>query len=192
MLPLETKAAAEKFYFEIFKDYGIPVLAEPCKLLDVMEEVLIEVIPFYRHIVVDIAKVHVNPNRNRNVLPNSNKTMQMADLFEILHNIIAVFEKHTKDNGYVNDIINLKPSNLSVMFQSMIKPVEIIKKDCGKASTFQWVLNTLGYNFPFDTTKCKVIFTTLLQILTELDKKVCTSNSYSKCDLRRNGQMDCS
>ena len=54
----------------------------------------------------------------------------------------------------------------------MIKPVEKIKKDCGKASTFQWVLNTLGYNFPFDTAKCKVIFTTLVQILTELDKKV--------------------
>ena len=60
----------ESFFLEKFQNDGFPVLTKPCELLDLIEEVAKEVLPLYKDLVVDLANIHWNPNRNLNPRQN--------------------------------------------------------------------------------------------------------------------------
>ena len=56
--------ALKTFAFDKFEKYGLPVLTEPCELLDLIDEVPRATIPFYQFLIQETAQIHFNPNRN--------------------------------------------------------------------------------------------------------------------------------
>ena len=93
--------ALDTFIFEKFQNYGLPVLTNPCDLLDMIETAANDKIPFYKELVVNAAQIHWNPNRNHNPNQNSksNETMQLYDLFEILDNLVKIYQDNLKGKG---------------------------------------------------------------------------------------------
>ena len=109
--------ALDAFIFEKFQNDGLPVLTKPCDLLDIIEKVAKDKIPFYKELVVNRAQIHWNPNRNHNPNPNSksNETMQLYDLFEILDNLVKIYQANFKGKGNFNfseDLDKLVKSSL--------------------------------------------------------------------------------
>ena len=91
----------ETFFLENFTNYGLPVITEPCELLDLVDQIPRDIIPLYKYLVIDIAKIHWNPNRNVRVKDKrTNATFQLYDLFEVTSNIIDIYENHIKKAFY--------------------------------------------------------------------------------------------
>ena len=59
--------AMEKFFLVKFENYGLPVVKEPCELLDLVEQIPRDLVPMYQFLVIDMANIHMNPNRNSKV-----------------------------------------------------------------------------------------------------------------------------
>ena len=78
----------KKFFFEKFNQTGLPALLEPCKLLDLIEEIPNYNIPFYKMIIGDIANIHWNPNKNNGT--------EFSDLFSVLDDFIALYNSKHK------------------------------------------------------------------------------------------------
>ena len=124
----------ESFFLEKFRKDGFPVLTEPCELLDLIEEVAKELIPLYKDLVVDLAQIHWNPNQNHNPKPNtnSNGTMELYDFFQILDNLITIYQDNVKDNfSGLDKIVGHfdKPSNSPAFVKNLISFLQKAKKD---------------------------------------------------------------
>ena len=73
----------EKFLLKDIKERGVPALRRPCELLDVLEEIPNQRIPFYKQVVGDIANVHWNPTRN--------STFPLSDAFQLTRRLSEIY-----------------------------------------------------------------------------------------------------
>ena len=124
----ESSNAVEKFFLEKFTIHGLPFLTEPCELLDLVDQIPGDIIPMYQFLVMGIAKIHWNPNRNSRVKNSTtNETFQLYDLFEVNADIIGIYENHIKKT-FKNNInpknSETKPSNIPKILEDIIKKME--------------------------------------------------------------------
>ena len=85
------------------KEKALPALRTPCELLDVLETIPTNMIPFYKDIVKGFANVHWNPTRN--------STFNLSDAFDITERLSKIYTKAIETVG-VSDIPS-KPSDIN-------------------------------------------------------------------------------
>ena len=146
----ESSNAVEQFFLEKFTNYGLPVLTEPCELLDLVDQIPADIIPLYQYLVIGIAKIHWNPNRNSRVKNNTtNETFQLYDLFEVNADIIGIYEDNIqetyKSNIKPKNLIETKPSNIPKIVGDIIKKM---KKGEEGLDSWQagWIPDSWGIN----------------------------------------------
>ena len=126
----ESVIALDKFFLEKFANHGLPVLTEPCEFLDLLDQIPRDIIPMYEYLVMDIAKIHWNPNRNTRVKNKStNATFQLSDLVELANNIINIYENQILDayqniKKHMHNGKPLKPSDAPKIIQDMIEKMK--------------------------------------------------------------------
>ena len=132
--------ALKTFAFEKFEKYGLPVLKEPCELLDLMDEVPRATIPFYQFLIEDTAQIHWNPNHNQKVNPETNTTFQLYDLFELNRKLIDLFEKKVvkayEDLQRIRSRGTNKPSSARSIVKELISTLEKGRNALGTASNW--------------------------------------------------------
>ena len=94
--------AMEKFFLVKFENYGLPVVKEPCELLDLVEQIPRDLVPMYQFLVIDMANIHMNPNRNSKDLWNPNRTTELDQMFELVNNVVGIYKQHIK--GKLNSL----------------------------------------------------------------------------------------
>ena len=136
----ESINALEKFFLEKFTNYGLPVLTEPCELLDLVDQIPRDIIPLYEYMVIDVAKIHWNPNRNTRVKnKRTNTTYQLYDIFDVTTDIIDIYENQIVP-AYAKSIKNKnlkdpKPSDSSRFLKDIIEKMKNGKKGLDTASS---------------------------------------------------------
>ena len=147
----ESSNALEKFFLEKFTNYGLPVLTEPCELLDLVDQIPGDIIPLYQFLVMGIAKIHWNPNRNSRVKNNAtNETFQLYDLFKVNADIIGIYENHVLkayESISQENLIETKPSNLLKLAEDIIILMKNGKGGLDTASKFSWFIPD-GWEIP--------------------------------------------
>ena len=167
----ESSIAVEKFFLEKFTNYGLPVLTEPCELLDLVDQIPGDIIPLYQFLVMGIAKIHWNPNRNSRVKNNAtNETFQLYDLFKVNADIIGIYENHVLkayESISQENLIETKPSNLLKLAEDIIILMKNGKGGLDTASKFSWFIPD-GWEIP----KIQTLVELGIKILEEWNSKV--------------------
>ena len=136
----ESINALEKFFLEKFTNYGLPVLTEPCELLDLVDDIPRDIIPLYEYMVINVLKIHWNPNRNIRVKnKRTNATYQLYDIFDVATDVIDIYENKIVP-AYSKSIKNKnlkgpKPSDTSKIINDIIEKMKKGKKGLDTASS---------------------------------------------------------
>ena len=126
----ESVKALDEFFLEKFANHGLPVLTEPCEFLDLLDQIPRDIIPGYEYLIMDIAKIHWNPNRNTRVKNKStNTTFQLSDLVELASNIINIYENQILDayqniKQHMHNGQPLKPSDAPKIIKDLIEKMK--------------------------------------------------------------------
>jgi hypothetical protein len=138
--------ALKTFAFDKFEKYGLPVVTEPCELLDLIDEVPRATIPFYQFLIQETAQIHWNPNRNLKTINGTNATFQLYDLFELNRKLIDLYNKEisvvydTYQRAKKTRDIS-KPSSASSVVKGFISTLETGKAGLGKAGKWpKWLI----------------------------------------------------
>ena len=116
----------EEFFFKRFKEYGLPVLTEPCELLDLIEVIPKNRVPLYQLFAIDMTQIHWNPNKNHKVAPNTKEPMQLFNLFNVFDTLIRIYRKHIEKHllphglsEHLNHAEKSIPSNVSGLLENL-------------------------------------------------------------------------
>ena len=158
--------ALKTLAFDKFEKYGLPVVTEPCELLDLIDEVPRATIPFYQFLIQETAQIHWNPNRNlRKKTKETNETFQLYDLFELNRKLIDLFQ---------NDILvtyntykrTMKIGNNKSLIKEMISTLKKGKDALGTASSWEWLIGD------YEVDKMKPLVDAGIRILNTLDTTI--------------------
>ena len=168
--------ALKTFALEKFEKYGLPVVTEPCELLDLIDEVPRATVPFYQFLIQDTAQIHWNPNRNLRVNTETNTTFQLYDLFQLNKQLIDLYEKKVlkvfddyQKAKKSKDSYGYMPSSASSHVKNMISTLEKGKGALRTAESYKWWLGDIG------VAEIKPLVQGGIEILKELDTTVLNS-----------------
>ena len=158
--------ALKTLAFDKFEKYGLPVVTEPCELLDLIDEVPKATIPFYQFLIQDTAQIYWNPNRNlRKKTKETNETFQLYDLFELNRKLIDLFENKilVTYNDYKR---TMQVGNNKSLIKEMIKTLKKGKDALGTASSWEWLIGD------YEVDKIEPLVDAGITILNKLDTTI--------------------
>ena len=162
-----TSQSLEKFFFSRFREYGLPVLTEPCELLDLLEVIPSERIPLYHYFIIDKAQIHWNPNRNRNPHPSLDRNMTTDDLFEIVDALVNIYLENAEKT-----MAKWQPSDADKSVEKLIKTLESVKNSMSKAKNKSFWLNLFDSSIIKNITKFEPKLNTAIKIVKEIKETV--------------------
>ena len=158
--------ALKTLAFDKFEKYGLPVVTEPCELLDLIDQVPRATIPFYQFLIQDTAQIHWNPNRNlRKKTKETNETFQLYDLFELNRKLIDLFEEEIFVT-YDRYKKTMRIGNNKSLIKEMIKILKKGKAALGTASSWEWLIGD------YEVDKMKPLVDAGIGILNTLDTTI--------------------
>ena len=160
-IPKIPPASIQKFFLEDMKERGIPALRKPCELLDTLEEIPNEGIPFYKQIAGDMANVHWNPTKN--------STFSLSDAFQITKSLSEIYEDATA--GVEN--LRRKPSDIQKILREIKDKAVSAKDDLENAGS--GFFGTLAGWAGVDVKEFLPTIEKAIRVLNKLDRDVLNS-----------------
>ena len=155
-MPKIPQASIQKFFLENMKERGIPALRKPCELLDTLEEIPNEGIPFYKQIAGGMANVHWNPTKN--------STFSISDAFQITKSLSEIYEEAT--SGVAD--LRRKPSDIKDILRELRDKAESVKGNLRKAES--GLIGTLAGWAGFDVQQFQPSIEKAVRVLDKLDR----------------------